>query len=196
MDGVAGRRHRPPDTDNVMAKPLQTVTNFFAGPILDVVLQFVDLVMDAVHEVEERLCNVVHDVIGDHPRGEALPTHIVYRTKVQRLSISWRPAHRHQEASGQNEANFLVVDAVLIRHVHWHKYHAEDIFAVTLQPGPGIVEMDVRPNEVIHRLGVQRACPGLPDHRLVGVEKIDPFNAKRDGSNDLAGPALSRDLRF
>ena len=149
--------------------------NLRRGPRLDLVFELVDVVVELVHEGQVALGDLVVQAVHAHTR------HVASRCRGgadvvegEGRGVRQRLAHSDEPLSGRQQVDLVVDHPVLGLEVFGRDQHPEEVVAVRLQAGAGLVVMVGRGQQPLEGAGVDLAGHGRPNGGNVRVQQVDP----------------------
>ena len=120
---------------------------------LDPLLELVDLVVQCIDQIEEVLGDLVDDAVDDHA-GAVVGFPLVRQlsgAEVAGVAALRGLAYRHDALPGRDDVDLLVEDAVLLADRDRQQEHTEDVAIVTFEPGPRLVVVSGRLEQLFER---------------------------------------------
>jgi hypothetical protein len=138
-NGVPHRRQRPPDVEQVVTEVRDPRARLRRKSGLDALFDLVDLLVQVVDQVEVALGDVVEEAVGDHARRVGRLHRPLHRLDVVRRAPVRRLPHRQQRVACEDDVDLLVEDLVALVQDDGGEEDAEDVVAVSLHRGTGLV---------------------------------------------------------
>ena len=138
-DGVAGRRERAADVQQIVAEVAEPAPRLRRRSDLDGVLELVDLAVERVDEVEVVLGDVVDEPVEHHPGVVVGMARFARRPRIVGVLVRRRLADAQQNVVRHDDVDLLVEDAIVLGDGDRDEEDAEDVVAVRLQGRPRLV---------------------------------------------------------